>query len=78
MPIGAGHSQDNTLLAQAVSLLGMVNNIRLKGFTSGSFRRAGIRECQPDLAVYVDADIPDPFLPKTTAPIAVETDGAPT
>lgn len=77
MPVGSGHSQDNTLLSQAVSLFGMVKNIRLKGFTNGSFRRAGIRECQPDLAFYIDADIPNPFPPKTTEPIAVETYGAP-
>lgn len=78
MPTGSGHSQDNTILSQLVSLFGMVNQIRLKGFTNGSFRREGIRECQPDLAFYIAEDVPHPFPPKTTEPIAVETFGAPT
>jgi Uma2 family endonuclease len=75
---GSGDGQDNTLLSQTVSLFGIVKNIRLKGFTNTSFRRVGIRECQPDLAFYVGEDIPDPFPPKTADLINVETFGAPT
>lgn len=75
---GSGHGQDNTLLSQVVSLFGIVRNIRLKGFINTSFRRAGVRECQPDLAFYIAAEIPDPFPPKTTELISVEAYGAPT
>ncbi len=78
MPTGSGHSQDNTLLSQVVSLFGMFKAVRIKGFTGGSFRRAGLRECQPDLAFYIADEIPDPFPPKTTEPIDVEKFGAPT
>jgi len=78
MPTGSGHSQDNTLLSQVVSLFGMFKAVRIKGFTGGSFRRAGLRECQPDLAFYIAEEIPDPFPPKTTEPIDVEKFGAPT
>ncbi|MBC7872079.1 MAG: Uma2 family endonuclease [Chitinophagaceae bacterium] len=78
MPTGSGHSQDNTLLSQVVSLFGMFKSVRIKGFTGGSFRRAGLRECQPDLAFYIADEIPDPFPPKTTEPIDVEKFGAPT
>ena len=78
MPTGSGHSQDNTLLSQVVSLFGMFKAVRIKGFRGGSFRRAGLRECQPDLAFYIADEIPDPFPPKTTEPIDVEKFGAPT
>jgi Uma2 family endonuclease len=78
MTTGAGHSDDNTLLVQVVSLFGMVKKIRLKGYTNGSFRRTGLRECQPDLAFYIAEEIPNPFPPKTTEPIDVEKYGAPT
>jgi Uma2 family endonuclease len=78
MGTGSGHGQDNTLLSQVVSLFGIIRNIRLKGFTNTSFRRVGVRECQPDLAFYTADDIPAPFPPKTTELINVETYGAPT
>lgn len=78
MPTGSGHSQDNTLLSQVVSLFGVFRTVRIKGFTGGSFRRAGLRECQPDLAFYIADEIPTPFPPKTTEPIDVEKFGAPT
>lgn len=75
MPVGSGHSQDNTVLAQTVSLYGTVKNIRIKGFTNGSFRKRGVRECQPDLAFYVGADFQIP--PKTSQPVDVDQFGAP-
>lgn len=75
MPIGSGHSQDNTLLSQTVSLYGTVKNIRLKGFTNGSFRKQGVQECQPDMAFYIGADFQIP--PKTSQPVNVDQFGAP-
>lgn len=75
MPIGSGHSQDNTLLSQIVSLYGTVKHIRIKGFTNGSFRKPSVRECQPDMAFYIGADFRIP--PKTSAPIDVNEFGAP-
>jgi Uma2 family endonuclease len=78
MPTGAGHGHDNTLLSQVVSLFGMFKKTRLRGYTNSSFRRAGLRECQPDLAFYIADEIPAPFPPQTTEPIDVEKFGAPT
>lgn len=75
MPIGSGHSQDNTILSQTVSLYGTIKNIRIKGFTNGSFRKQGMRECQPDMAFYIGADFKIP--PKTSKPIDVDEFGAP-
>jgi Uma2 family endonuclease len=75
MPIGSGHSQDNTILSQVVSLYAMVKNIRIKGFTNGSFRKPELQECQPDLAFYTGAEFT--FPPKTSAPVEVNQYGPP-
>lgn len=78
MVVGSGHGQDNTLISQVVSLYGIVQNVRVKGFTNSSFRREGEQECQPDMAFYVGGDIPNPFPPKTTELVDIDRYGAPT
>jgi Uma2 family endonuclease len=75
MPIGSGHSQDNTILSQVVSLYATVKNIRIKGFTNGSFRKPELQECQPDLAFYTGVEFT--FPPKTSAPVDVSQYGPP-
>jgi Uma2 family endonuclease len=75
MPIGSGHSRDNTLLSQTVSLYGAIKTIRLVSFTNGSFRKPGVQECQPDLAFYLGPDFQIP--PKTSQPVDVDQFGAP-
>ena len=76
--VGLGHSRDNTLISQVVSLYCIVNNVRVKGFTNGSFQREGEKECQPDMAFYIGDDIPNPMPPKTTAIGDVDRYGMPT
>jgi Uma2 family endonuclease len=78
MGVGSGHSQDNTLISQVVNLYGIVQGIAVKGFTNGSFHREGDRECQPDMAFYLEGDIPNPFPPKTTEIVDCDRYGAPT
>jgi Uma2 family endonuclease len=75
MPVGAAHGRDHTLLSQTVSLYGTLKNIRIKGFTNGSFRKKGVRECQPDMAFYIGAHFK--FPPKTSKPVDVDEFGAP-
>ncbi|MBW4488750.1 MAG: Uma2 family endonuclease [Trichocoleus desertorum ATA4-8-CV12] len=75
MPVGSGHGRDNTLLSQVVSLYGTLKNIRIVGFTNGSFRKTGVRECQPDIAFYIGADFQIP--PKSSEPVDVDQFGAP-
>jgi Uma2 family endonuclease len=78
MGVGSGHSQDNTILSQVVSLYGIVKGLAVKGFTNGSFHREGESECQPDMAFYLESDIPNPFPPKTTEIVDCDRYGAPT
>ncbi len=78
MSVGSGHSQDNSLIAQVVSLYAIVNNLRIKSFTNGSFHREGDKECQPDMAFYIGGDIPNPFPPKGTKAVNLDRYGVPT
>lgn len=76
MPIGFAHGQDNSILAAIVSLYGTLKNIPFVSFTNTSFRKAGERECQPDLAYYIGADVQRPT--KNNQPVDVDTWGTPT
>jgi len=74
-PLGSSHSQDNTIIPIVVNLYASVKNIRIKGLTNCSFRKAGIREFQPDLAFYIGADFK--FPPRNNSPIALSEFNAP-
>lgn len=73
---GSAHGQDNSILAAVVTLYGTLRNIPHIAFTNSSFRKAGERECQPDLAYYVGVGVQRP--PKNNQPVDVNEYGAPT
>lgn len=52
-PLGSAHGQDNTVLSTLINLYAAVKMIPIKGFTNTTFRKAKVRESQPDLAFYV-------------------------
>jgi len=60
MPTGSAHGQDNALLAAIITLYGIVNNLSYVSFVNTSFRKSGERECQPDLAYYIDSNVQRP------------------
>jgi Uma2 family endonuclease len=76
MPVGSAHGQDNSLLANVVSLYGTLNNIPFVAFTNTNFRKQGEQECQPDLAFYIGADIQRPT--RNNQPVDVDVWGVPT
>jgi Uma2 family endonuclease len=76
MPIGFAHGRNNSLLASVVSLYGTLRNLPFVSITNGSFRKAGERECQPDLAFYIGAELPN--IPRSNRPIDVNLYGPPT
>jgi Uma2 family endonuclease len=69
MPIGFAHGRDNSLLASVVTLYGTLKNLPFLSITNGSFRKVGERECQPDLAFYIGAELPN--IPRSNSPIDV-------
>ncbi len=53
MPTGADHASDNGLIYLAITLFCMVKGIPIKGLIGCSYRKAKIRECQPDISFYI-------------------------
>ncbi len=51
--VGANHAFVNTVVIILVSLFCMKRNILTKGYTNCSYRKVGVRECQPDISYYV-------------------------
>jgi Uma2 family endonuclease len=76
MPVGSAHGQDNSILAAVISLYGALRDLNYVSFTNSSFRKAGERECQPDLAYYIGANVKRP--PKNNQPVDVNLYSAPT
>jgi Uma2 family endonuclease len=64
LPVGFDHGTDHSLLSVAVSLYGILHGIPLTIADACSYRKVGIRECQPDLSVYVGKNVA--AVPKTT------------
>ncbi len=53
MGVGANHAFVNTVVIILISLFCMKRNILTKGYTNCSYRKVGVRECQPDISYYV-------------------------
>ncbi len=81
MPIGSAHGRDNSVLSTVMSLYGTLKDINyVASFVSASFRKAAGRECQLNLAYYIDSSVtPDMQVPpKNNQPINVDVYGPPT
>ncbi|MBD2081874.1 Uma2 family endonuclease [Leptolyngbya sp. FACHB-17] len=53
-PLGHDHAADNTIANFAVTLFCTLKEIPAKGLNNCTFRKAGVREAQPDLAYYLN------------------------
>ncbi|WP_445250667.1 Uma2 family endonuclease [Microcoleus sp. OTE_8_concoct_300] len=56
-PVGPLHARHNSIIPYVVILFATLKNIRVVQFANASFRKAGIREFQPDLAYYIGSDL---------------------
>ncbi len=52
-PVGFDHASDNTIIIFVVNLFCTLKGIPLKGLTNCSYRKIGVRECQPDVSYYI-------------------------
>lgn len=75
-PLGGGHARQNTVISQMIDLFGALKNLRMAGFTNGSFYKAGERSGQPDIAFYIGPNFRLP--PQDSSPIDVDVFGPPT
>lgn len=74
--LGSAHGQDNNIISTVINLFAAIKNILIKGLTNTSFRKTGIRECQPDMAFYVGAALR--FPPRNNAPVDLNELESPT
>jgi Uma2 family endonuclease len=69
-PLGSAHGQDNSILSTVIVLYAALKNISIKELTNTSFRKAGVREAQPDIAFYIGENLT--FPPRNNAPINLD------
>jgi len=53
MSVGPDHASDNTVISFAVNLFCTIKGISVNGFNKCSYRKTGVRECQPDVSYYI-------------------------
>ncbi|MGK7876706.1 MAG: Uma2 family endonuclease [Xenococcaceae cyanobacterium] len=74
--LGPAHGQDNSIVSTVVVVYAALKNIRIKELTNTSFRKAGVRESQPDIAFYIGKSFQ--FPPRNNSPVDVNELTAPT
>lgn len=75
-PLGSAHGQDNSIISTVGVLYSALKGIPIKELTNTTFRKAGIREAQPDLAYYIGDNLQ--FPPRTNEPVDLNQVSAPT
>jgi Uma2 family endonuclease len=75
-PLGSAHGQIHASVANFVILYATVKNIPIKGLINTSFRKIGIRGCQPDIAFYIGNNLHLP--PRNNAPVNLDKVDPPT
>ncbi len=53
MAVGPNHAKDNGILATTVTLFAAIRSIPLNCLDNCSYRKSGVRECQPDISYYI-------------------------
>ncbi|GAA6617837.1 Uma2 family endonuclease [Scytonema sp. NUACC26] len=66
-PLGPAHGRDNTIVSTVIILYATIKNIPVIGLTNTSFRKARVRESQPDIAFYIGTNLQLP--PRNNAPV---------
>ena len=74
-PLGPSHARDNAILSKVVSLFATLKMIRVAEYVNCTFRRAGTRDAQPDLAFYLGQNTRFPI--RNNEPVDVTTYGVP-
>lgn len=73
--LGPSHARGNAILSKVVSLFATFKLIRIAEYVNCTFRKAGIRDSQPDIAFYLGHDVC--FPPRDNEPVDVTLYGVP-
>lgn len=74
-PVGPNHASDNSLIDILVNLFGIAKGIPLRSLSNCSYRKKGVRECQPDLSYYIGDRVS--FLPQGSSVVNLDNTPAP-
>ncbi|MFM9264224.1 Uma2 family endonuclease [Tychonema sp. BBK16] len=55
MSVGPDHARDNAIISFTLNLFCIIKGISVNGFNKCSYRKTGVRECQPDVSYYIGA-----------------------
>jgi Uma2 family endonuclease len=55
MSVGPDHARDHAIISFTVNLFCTIKGISVNGFNKCSYRKTGVRECQPDVSYYIGA-----------------------
>jgi Uma2 family endonuclease len=69
--LGHDHASDHTIATIVINLFAGIRGIPLKGLTNCTFRKTGVRECQPDISYYIGERIQ--IVPRGTNIINLDT-----
>jgi len=75
-PVDPNHGRNNSLIARVISLFATLKNIRIVEYTNVSYRKIGVRECQPDSSFYIGGEFKLP--PATNSPVNLDEYDSPT
>lgn len=56
-PVGPDHAYDNGIIVILINLYSIKKNLPTKLLLNCSYRKTGIRECQPDISYYIGQNI---------------------
>jgi Uma2 family endonuclease len=73
--LGPLHGRENSIVSTLVVLFTTLKNIRSAELTNTTFRKEGVRDCQPDIAFYLGSAFRLPSL--DNSPVNVDEFGAP-
>jgi Uma2 family endonuclease len=69
--LGHDHASDNTIAILVISLFATIRGIPLKGLTNCTFRKTGVRDCQPDISYYIGQRVQ--LIPRGTNIVNLDT-----
>ncbi|MFB2978304.1 Uma2 family endonuclease [Microseira sp. BLCC-F43] len=69
--LGHDHASDNTIVSFVINLFAGIRGIPVKGLTNCTFRKTGVRDCQPDISYYIGERIQ--IVPRGTNIISLDT-----
>jgi len=74
-PVGPDHAYDNGIIVILINLFGIEKNLPTKLLLNCSYRKTGIRECQPDISYYIGQNIP--LAPQGSSVVDLDTNSPP-